>query len=85
MKDKDLPEHWTCDQNTYNLAYASCEADQELPDDEIDRLLGLLPPKPKEEKEKKEKTAEQIARKLAAECSGMPGDRLPCAASRSAR
>ena len=73
MKDKDLPEQWTCDQNTYNLAYASCEADQELPDDEIDRLLGLLPPKPKEEKEKKEKTAEQIARKLAAECAGMPG------------
>ena len=45
MKDSALPETWQCDQNP-DAAYASCDVPQELPDDDIDRLLGLLPPKP---------------------------------------
>ena len=49
MKDKDLPEMWTCDLNP-DEKYARCEVAQELPDDDIDRLLGLLPPKPKASK-----------------------------------
>jgi len=44
MRKGELPENWTCAENS-DGAYASCEVAQELPDDEIDRLLGLLPGK----------------------------------------
>ena len=85
MKDKDLPEHWTCDQNTYNLAYASCEADQELPDDEIDRLLGLLPPKPKRRRRRRRRRQSRSHGSWRPNARGCRVHRLLYAASHSAR
>ena len=79
MKDKDLPETWTCDQNP-DEAYARCEVPQELPDDDIDRLLGLLPPKPKVPREKAAPPApspKALAKKAAAACAPMPGEAPP--------
>jgi hypothetical protein len=57
---------WTCDQNP-DPAYSRCEVPQELPDDDIDRLLGLLPPKSKEAK----------AAERAAEFAAPPGQAPP--------
>ena len=91
MKDKDLPETWTCDLNP-DPAFAKCEVPQELPDDDIDRLLGLLPPKPKAPKapkppkppkppkvpsEKPAPSPKLAAKRAAAACAPMPGEPPP--------
>ena len=57
MKESLVPESWECSLNP-DPEYARCEVPQELPDEEIDRLLGLLPPKYTRE----EKEAERLAK-----------------------
>ena len=77
MKGDALPEQWTCGQNP-DPAYASCDVPQELPDDDIDRLLGLLPPKAKQTKGVGGLSSPQkLAKKLAAESAPMPGEAPP--------
>ena len=50
---RHLPESWRCEDNP-DPAFRSCDVPQELPDEEIDRLLGHGPepelPEPKRQK-----------------------------------
>ena len=72
MKGGALPERWTCEENP-DATYASCEVAQELPDHEIDRLLGLLPSRPKAARAPKAEKPRPAA--------GMPGVAPPVCGS----
>ena len=77
MKEGELPENWTCAENP-DGAYASCEVAQELPDDEIDRLLGLLRGKERaRDGAKAGKDLLRAERERAAKVPGMPGTAPP--------
>eukprot|EP00967_Tisochrysis_lutea_P148889 scaffold285162_cov31-Tisochrysis_lutea.AAC.2 len=53
MKGSQIPKAWLCEQNT-DASFSSCDTPQELSNDAIDRLLGLLDKEKRQPGEKPE-------------------------------